>query len=173
MKRLPILVILVLITLDNFCQVQQLATKADTLQLLQSAHKFADAVNLKDVRKIREMSLTLVHCRLCIENPIPPKTSEYFYIKLNTFLGAAYREPELIKLWTVVKDRNEMINSYMLKKPFRQEALKGLDEVTIFEVFYTTFKPNELANGHEGQQTALQFVKLGRDFKFYGIDTVP
>jgi hypothetical protein len=148
-------------------------TKADTLRLLDFAQKFGQAMNSKNVHEIRDMSLTLIHCRLCIENPIPPKTAEYFYVKLDTFLRAAYREPELKKLWSVIKDKKEMITSFSLEKPFRQKELKGQDQVTILEVFFTTLKRDEYAKGHEGQQTALQFVKVGHDFKFYGIDTVP
>jgi hypothetical protein len=173
MKRLHIIAILVLLTLESSGQGGQLTTRADTLKLLDFAQKFGQVINSKDVDQIRKMSFKLVHCRLCIDNPIPPKTSEYFYIKLDTFLHAAYREPGLTKLWTVIKDRNEMVNSYSLEKPFHQEELMGLDRVLILEVFFTTIKPDEYARGHEGQQTALQFVKVGDDFKFYGIDTVP
>lgn len=173
MKRLHIIGILILLTLQSSGQKGQLTTRADTLALLDFAQKFGQVINSKDVELIREMSFKLVHCRLCIENPTPPKTSEYFYIKLDTFLDAAYREPRLTKLWTVIKDRNEMINSYTLEKPFQQKELKGLDRVLILEVFFTTLKPDEYAKEHEGQVTALQFVKVGDDFKFYGIDTVP
>jgi|GEM_PF-4680890 len=119
------------------------------------------------------MSFKLVHCRLCIDDPIPPKTSEYFYIELDAFLHAAYRKTALTKLWTVVKDKDEMINSYVLKKPFQQNELKGQDRIFILEVFFTTLKGDEYEKGHEGQQTGLQFVRLGGDFKFYGVDTVP
>jgi hypothetical protein len=173
MKRFHIIAILVSLTVESSGQGGQLTTKADTLKLLDFAQKFGQAVNSKDVDEIEEMSLALVHCRLCIDNPTPPKASEYFYVKLDTFLRAAFREPALIKLWAVIKDKNEMINSYNLEKPFQQKELKGLDRAIILEVFFTTLKPDEYAKGHEGQQTALQFVKVGRDFKFYGIDTVP
>ncbi len=173
MKRLHIIVILVLFSLESVGQGGQLTTKADTLRLLDVAQEFGQAINSKNIGKIREMSLNVIHCRLCIDNPIPPKASDYFYIKLDTFLDAAYKQPELIKLWTVVGNRNEMINSYKLNKPFKQKELKGFDEVIILEVFFTTLKPDEYAKGHQGQQTALQFVKVGQEYKFYGIDTVP
>jgi hypothetical protein len=173
MKRLHIIVIFVVLTLESSGQRSQLTTKFDTLRLLEFVQKFGQAINSNDVGQIRELSLKLVHCRLCTNNPIPPKTYEYFYIKLDTFLRAAYREPELTKLWVVIKDKNEMISSFSLEKPFRQEELKGLHQVVILEVFFTTLKADKDAKGHEGQQTALQFVKIGQDFKFYGIDTVP
>ncbi|HYI77458.1 MAG TPA: hypothetical protein VEW65_07535 [Chryseolinea sp.] len=173
MKRLHIIAILISLTLESSGQGGQLKTKTDTLKLLDFAQKFGHAINSKDVDEIREMSLTSIHCRLCIDNPFPPKTSEYFYVKLDTFLQVTSREPELTKLWTVIKDKNVMINSYNLEKPFRQKELKGLDRIFILEVFFTALKPDEYKNGQERQQTALQFVKFGDDFKFYGIDTVP
>lgn len=173
MKKLHIIFIFVLLTQESSGQGGQLATKSDTLKLLDFAQKFGQAINSKNIDQIRAMSFKLVHCRLCIDNPIPPKTSEYFYIKFDTFLHSAYRSPELTKLWTVIRDKNEMINSYSLEKPFRQKELKGLEQILILEVFFTTLKRDEYEKGHEGQQTALQFVKVGDDFKFFGIDTVP
>jgi hypothetical protein len=173
MRTLHIIVIFVVLTLESSGQRGQPATKSDTLRLLEFAQKFGQAINSNNVDQIREMSLKQIHCRLCINNPIPPKTYEYFYIKLDTFLHVAYRQPELTKLWAVIKGKNEMINSFSLEKPFPQEELKGLDQVVILEVFFTTLKADEYAKGHEGQQTALQFVKIGPDFKLYGIDTVP
>jgi hypothetical protein len=175
MIRSHTIILLLLIALGSSGQgtYGQAMTKADTLELLDFAQTFGQAMNSDDVDKIRAMSLEIVHCHLCIDDPTPPTTYENFYTELDTFIHAAYREPALIKLWSVMETEKAMINAVTLKKTFRQEELKGRDQVTILEVFFTTLKRDEYAKGHEGASTALQFVKVGDEFKFYGIDTVP
>ena len=175
MIRFHTIILLLSIALESSGQgtYGQVMTKADTLELLDFAQAFGQAMNSNDVDRIRAMSLEIVHCHLCIDDPIPPTTYETFYTELDTFIHAAYREPALLKLWSVMETEKEMINAVTLKKPFQQKELKGLDQVTILEVFFTTLKRDEYAKGHEGASTALQFVQVGDEFKFYGIDTVP
>jgi len=39
--------------------------------------------------------------------------------------------------------------------------------------FFTTWKKNEFAEGHEGAQLGIYFKKINGEFKFAGIETIP
>jgi len=78
------------------------------------------------------------------------------------------------KLWSVVKTKKYRlhIEKQTTYNPDFDKTRKG-KPIRLFEVWFITWEPNELAKGHEGQSHAFEFVKIGNAIKFYGMTSIP
>jgi len=62
--------------------------------------------------------------------------------------------------------------SYMNFHPPNIKTLKS-KALTLYDVMYVTFEPNEIAKGHEGGSEGFEFVKINNQFRLFGLTSIP
>jgi hypothetical protein len=136
------------------------------------------AAEKKDIKQLKKMSLEKIRCYNCLENT----KNEYSALKKLRYTEKNWYE----KLYNeMIFIPNEIFYSKDFPIFFTNEFIKKLkvNEVnynfvkikneTIYEVLVTTTQPGVVSKEHEGGQHAFQFVIVNKNFKFFGIDTIP
>jgi hypothetical protein len=171
MKKITVLFI-ILIPLCCFGQARTKVDRVDSLSLITLTKKFREHVVNRDGLSLKAMSFDKIHCVSCTSlNFGPPPT---YLLPVDTFINVSYHSPLTLKLIGCIESNSPWINIIRVNGgEFEDKELKKIQVVFIYEVFYLTTKPNEIEVGHEGQETALQFIKVNNGFKLYGLTTVP
>lgn len=139
--------------------VGQEISHTDSLEVAKACKNLFEIFENKDTEGLSGSATDKIYCTICSGSQVSSETDYYF------------DKEDLIEnhFWTTGTDelfeRSKKYNEFMLTK----EQGEGL-EIT---VFWTTFKPNEIGQGHEGAQFGLHFKKEDGEFKFAGLETVP
>lgn len=138
--------------------------KKDNKELQSKAEQFTQKVihliTEKDYAALNQLTTSKVYCYLCFENA-PEKNAfvgkDAFYKK---HISTIFNKELLERL-----QRNETKFSYDGSDP----GFKDRDYI----VLYTTHRPNEFGDGHEGAQFVFWLKDEKGNFKLSGIETVP
>ena len=145
--------------------------KADSIEIDKTFKKFIGAIENKDAETIKRISLSEIDCDLCSDRKYPKKD---YYIPIKKFIKQAFKTYVDSPLAQAVKTRGyrSIVRFIPNSKPQILPSNFGND-LTIYELYVQTYKPNEWMLGHEGQSHAFQFVKVNGEFKFYGMTSIP
>ena len=147
--------------------------KTDSIGLSLSWIKFKKALLINDSPALHRLSLPLLDCDLYQEAD-PNKLPKDNFMPIDTFIKQfTYHMPDS-KLWSVVKTKKKRLRvENAIDFHPRNVKHQKSKSLMIYEVWYTTWEPDELQKGHEGQAHAFEFVKINGEFKFYGITSIP
>ncbi|MDN3691785.1 hypothetical protein QWZ06_05725 [Chryseobacterium tructae] len=122
--------------------------------------KMIHLITQKDYAALNKLTTPKVYCYLCFEET-PGKNA---FIKKDVFYtqhaGEIFNKDLIERL-----DRNEIKFSYDGSDP----GFKDRDYI----VLYTTYRPNEFGDGHEGAQFVFWLKEEKGNFKLSGIETIP
>lgn len=151
------------VLLIGFC-LTSYGQKKDSKELQSKAEQFTQKViyliTEKDYTALNQLTTSKVYCSLCFDEA--PET--------NYFVGkdAFYK-----------KHLSTIFNKELLERLGRNEikfSFDGSDPVfkdRDYIVLYTTYRPNEVGDGHEGAQFIFWLKDEKGNFKLSGIETVP
>jgi len=147
---------------------------SDSIELHKAWTFFLKAIENQDTKKIKETSLKNIDCALCISSDNNNEPEIDYIIPVDTFIYQSYKNfmesPVLKAIKTRgVKNSEIHISDY---KPRNLPKSYGKNLI-LFEIVVQTYLPNEWAPGHEGQSHIFQFVKINKEFKFYGLTSIP
>ncbi len=152
-------------------------SKEDSSLLMSSWNLYIKAVENKDIKLIKTLSLSLIDCEICTANnswSSLDKPGEDSFIKVDSFANILFNEIAQTKIWAVIKSSIPATSTRSIKDYYpRSLKIKKGTKFTIYELGYQTWKPDEFAKGHEGASHIFQFVKLKGFFKLYGVTSVP
>ena len=148
----------------------------DSIELTKTWRKFKTALELKDTKTLRRLSLNIVHCDL-FQTPNPNGTYNQIvansYISFHAFLAQFYHDLSKLKLWSVMKTKKyQIVECAMNFHPPNIKYLKSTS-LKLYDILYVTFEPNEIEKGNEGQQEGFEFVKTNGKFRFFGLTSIP
>jgi hypothetical protein len=179
MKKLSLLWFLLIIISKSYGQnlePTKLSYK-DSIELTNTWKKFKSALEKRNTKTLHQMALKIVHCDM-FQNPNPNTSYNQdiynSYISFNKFLAQFYHELPKLKLWIVMKTKKyhiDVSNAIDFHPPNIKYQKKH--SLKIYDIWYLTFEPNEIAKGHEGESEAFEFVKINGRFKFYGLTSIP
>ena len=145
----------------------------DSVELNKMTNDFIKAIENKETKKIKELSLEQIDCALCIATDYnhPPKD---YIVPIDTLINQAYKDFLNSPLFKAIKSRGFRMSEMTIPeyKPRNLPSNYGKDLI-VYEAWVQTYKPNEWAEGHEGQSHCFQFVKINNEFKFYGLTSIP
>ena len=144
----------------------------DSALLCKNWTKFAKDFSDKKTTDIKKTSLAKVECAPCTYFNDPKTPIDNFVIPIDTFLNEFYRDLPTSKLWTVIKADKKEIRATEIHKSL-QGMTKKPTKTIVYEVWFHTYKKNELSKGHEGAQHYFEFIKVGDKFMFCGFGAVP
>ncbi|WP_428329254.1 hypothetical protein [Mucilaginibacter sp.] len=151
-------------------------TFKDSVKLINTWKQLKKALELKDTKTLRNLSLKTIHCDL-FETIDPKLTYEQSiavtYMSLNTFLIQYYKNLPKSKLFEVMKYKKYNISEAYLNFPPPNMKIHRSMPITLYDILYVTFEPNEIAKGHEGASEGFEFVKMKDEFKFFGLTSIP
>lgn len=175
MKKTPFILTFIVLTYLSYGQGEykeqlQKLSKADSSLLAQTFSEFIKAIELKESRKIKELSLDNINCNLCLTNDLP----EDNIIPIDTFINQSYRNFVSSPLYNAIK-KNRLQQSIGIVKNFKPKNVPDNfpKDLKLYEVWVQTYLPNEWAKGNEGQSHTFEFIKVDNIFKFYGLSSVP
>ncbi len=145
-------------------------SRRDSVVLVKTWNAFKQALSKKDDLQLRTLSLKTVRCDLFdAEAILAPNYDPY--IPISKFLKQFYRDT---KLRMVVSSKHYHLSTDTVEnfQPKNIKYQKTRNLIT-YEIWYVVWEPGELAKGHEGASDAFQFVKIGENFKFYGMTSIP
>ena len=158
-----IILILFTIPLVSSGQVDNSIPRIDSAGLHSFAKKFRNAISQRNKTAIRQMSLKVIHCPICIDEPFVND------VPIDTFINQLIKN-RFIRLEVASREQSPIYRAY---ENYKGQELAGNETVTVHQLFYSTIKRNELGYSHEGQQIAFRFVKINDEFKFCGLESIP
>jgi hypothetical protein len=172
MKNLLLVFLLLLIFNDASGQGFEKLSYNDSLRLVDAWVKFKKTLENKNLKTLKTLSLRIVDCDI-FQTPDPYHDVSP-YISIDTFSKQFFQHMSNSKLWSVVKTKKYRLHveKQINYSPEFNKKQNGLP-ILLFEVWFITWEPNELAKGHEGQSHAFEFVKIGNSLKFYGMTSIP
>lgn len=151
------LAFLLIFCLQRVC-VAQIVSKADSIEILKTADKFFELVQNPNDKEFEKIAAHEIYCLIC--EGVPTTGRKPNIVSRKVFFDKylrAFRSYENIKRASLKKGMKLIV-----EKP---------DSSIMMLV--TTWEPNEYANGHEGAQIELHFIKRGDLFYFTGIASIP
>ena len=155
-KTLKILTILILSSTSLFAQE---VSSDDSLKVVKACKYLFTAIDSNDMESLANLSTDKIYCILCSDSP-DLSESPYMYDRKD------FLENYLDKIK----------NSESYQRATKSEELmlfKENDHRTNITAFWTIYKQDELAPGHEGCQFGIYFKKVNGKFKFAGLETIP
>lgn len=140
---------------DTSKDKQNLQTKAE-----QFTQKIITLISQKDYATLNQLTAQKVYCYLCFETA--PENNAF--VNKKTFYS---------------KHSNHIFNKDLLERLKRKEIKFAIDQDDPafgdrnYIVLYTTHRPNELDDGHEGAQFIFWLKDEKGILKFSGVETVP
>ena len=176
MKNLLLTCVFALVSLVTFGQKEDemqflKMDKSDSIEIDKTFQNLIKAIETKDAEKIKQISLPEIDCDLCSDQKYSKKD---YYIPIQKFIKQAFKTYVNSPLAKAVETRGyrPMVRFIPNYKPRILPANYSKD-MTIYELFVQTYKPNEWMPGHEGQSHAFQFVKVNGEFKLFGMTSIP
>ena len=136
----------------------QAVSKADSLQLMAAADKFFALVDKPNRAVFKATAATQIFCLLC--KGVSASGRNPYYVSSDVFFNNYLRTFQ----------KHNDVRRARLKRGVRVHFEK---QVPDFLLLLTTWLPNEYANGHEGAQIGLHFLKRNGVFYFAGIESIP
>ena len=179
MKKVLLILLLTLISTTSFAQQNEdekwhKLSLTDSIELQKTWTEFKTALENNDAIKIKNLSLKKVDCILCFERngkSAPPKD---YVVTIERFIKHSAKSFKGSPLAKAIKTSGYFAQFRTLYdcKPRNLPAGYGKN-LTIYELYIQTYKPDEWAKGHEGQSHVFQFVKVNGEFKFFGMTSIP
>jgi hypothetical protein len=173
MRIIITVLILTFLTLTSSGQEMEVIkiNSKDSVDLEVVWKQFAKGLLSKDTNGLRQLSLNLVDCSSCISRNTLP---EDYFVPIDTFLFQAFHHLSDSKLLSVIRTKKyHFLTNRIPNYQPRSIKNRGGTDLTIYEVWYNTYEPNEWAKGHEGQSHCFEFVKVDERYKFYGLSSIP
>jgi hypothetical protein len=169
--RIYILIFISFWTIKLFGQKNFKLSTADSISLSDTWANYSKFLADKNIREIKNNSLPFIHCIPC-KIGYTPGTNYVFPV--DSFIDSFYSWFKGSKLETVIKADKKDIHG-ILYKDYQPEnlSLKTGESFTSYEIFFLTFKPNEISPRHEGGGHFFLFIKKDNRFLLYGFDTNP
>jgi len=155
-KQLTILTLL--ITFALFANGQSIIY-SDSLIIIKSIDQAFKTFESGDFKEFKKISTTEICCMIC-EGTLDSQLGPYI-VKQDKFFNKYLDSIKNFESWKRAKKSKELI--------LVQENKSRSD----ISAFFTTWKKNEFAEGHEGAQLGIYFKKINGEFKFAGIETIP
>lgn len=155
-KTIKILTILLLSSTSLFGQK---VPSTDSLKITEAYKALFIAIESNDIETLVNISTDKIYCIIC-SNLTDFSKSPYMYDKKD------FLENHLEKIK----------NSEAYQRATRSKELILVKENhyrTGITAFWTIYKRDELAPGHEGGQFGIYFKKINGEYKFAGMETVP
>jgi len=144
----------------------------DTVELGNVWGRFKKALKYRDIHTLHELSLKTVRCDIFQVADINRDYNPF--ISLDTFLSQFFHAQPKLKLWSVMNTKKYFIR---VEQPYRfpQPNIKSKKgkQLVVYEIWYNTITPNEYGDGSEGMQNIFEFVKVGKNYKFFGLSSIP
>ena len=142
--------------------------KEDSAHLLNTWHKFIQAIENKDRKSISNLSLKLIDCVTCSTSD--SMGSDDFFVSIDTFTNQVFRNMIGSPLWNEIKLNRFSLDKVVIKD-YHPRSLSDFKQKTFpfYQVIFH-FKPKDYA---EGFTYFFRFIKLDNNFRFYGLETIP
>ena len=130
----------------------------ETIKVDEKMTELLTLIDHKDMDGLIAISTKKMYCLLCFEKPKNKK--EPYLMNKNRF----YK-----------KHFNKVFNDENLKRIKRGKKIILTEKSEYYDyiVLFTTYKRNELSEGHEGVQFGFWFKEVKGELKFAGIETIP
>ena len=155
-KIFPILICLLSWSIGSYGQT---IDKSDSLKVMEAVSKVFMNFRSPTFSEFKEISTNEITCTIC-EGALDLKLGQYV-IKRKDFFNIYLKEVLNDGHWERASNSKEI----MLGKGYKPK-----DDII---VYFTTWKMNEYAPGHEGAQLGIHFKKVDGQFKFAGISSIP
>ncbi|PBQ33235.1 hypothetical protein CNR22_16125 [Sphingobacteriaceae bacterium] len=170
-RRIYILIIIFFWTIKLFGQGNIKLSATDSISLLDTWTKYSKYLTDKNILEIKNNSLPLIHCIPCTMRDTPATN---YVVPVDSFINSFYSWFKDSKLETVIKADEKDIFGFLSKEHQPKNVSQKTEESFIlYEIFFFTFKPNEISPRHEGGGHIFLFIKKDNRFLFYGFDTNP
>lgn len=156
MKRL--ILILGFITIHNCGFGQNISTK-DSLKIHKAIKKVILNFEKPNYKEFEKTTTLEVYCIIC-EGTLNSKLDPY----------VIYREDFYKKHLLSIRDSKKWQKVVASKEV---KLVVANNKRANIIAYITTWKKNEWKKGHEGEQVGIYFKKIGTEFKFAGIETIP
>lgn len=137
----------------GFSQSSSETITSDSLRVTALFPKFVEALTSKDLDFIRKNSNSKVVCDYC----------EKSHTSINRIMKNEFKDFTNSKIYSAYNKSG----FYVAKENFKVE------QNSIYCVWIQTLLPDESEKGHEGGSMGFQFVKIGDEFKLFGLTSVP
>ena len=150
----------------------------ETGELAKTWNIFLEAVAANDLKKLRNMSVERIRCLSCLDNTeLEEREIEKFKANDPDWYEKLYAEKIYIPVDTFYREDYPLIFTKqfirILKDRTARYSAESFHGLKIYGVIIATLKPGELSPGHEGCLYIFQFVRAEKEYKFWGIDTIP
>lgn len=141
---------------------------ADSIAVSTVWKQYVKALSSKNTRTLKRLSLPQVFCQPCATQA----GTDNDLVTADTFIkNMMYNLPKT-KLWAAIKGNRQRILTERIKNYHPQSLKPNNDDVIeLYDVWYVTSEADKI-KGFESQRYAFQFVKEGRQYKFFGLTAV-
>ena len=147
--------------------------RQDSSSFIAFLETFEESFELKDSLLIKQLSCKKINCDLCFTST-PPSSINGYAIPVDRFISSYLSEILAAKLWEELKNNNfSLYKRKILNYKSENLPIGYSDDLILYELCIATYKANEWAEGHEGQNHIFQFIKYEKFFMFYGFSSIP
>jgi hypothetical protein len=141
----------------------------DSIAVNKVFQKLLKAIESKQEKVFLELTLNKVECNNCVES-----SDMVNYVSNIDLYNNQFKTFETSAVYKALKKRGYHISTNEIKDYKPKNLPKSYaKDLILFEVWIHTYLPNEWAEGHEGQSNIFQFVKIGNEYKLYGLSSIP
>ncbi len=140
--------------------------RKDSLGLMKFYKQFKLKFDTKDTRALHHLSLKQVECDLSLVTKPHNIERGMRYISIDTFLVKAYKNLAESKFWHVQGHTVKHVYLPNLK-------LKKGEILKIYQVWYDVPGYNQEKSYNTGTLYAFEFVRVNKEFKFFGFTNLP
>lgn len=155
-KKIKILTILLFGGISTFAQN---ISSTDSLKVVKTFETLFSAIETNNKEILTSISTDKIYCIICRKSTDSPDNRHMY-------------------------DRKEFLDSYLekIKNSNSYQRIGKSNELILVRengnrsditAFWTIYKRDELALGHEGGQFGIYFKKVNGEFKFAGMETIP
>lgn len=145
----------------------------DSLKLDTNWTELISAIRENNSEKIKELSLAQIVCDICVNSNYTNENPDNL-IPVDTFINMVFTELIGSQLWKAINERSYSTVKRVIPEYWTSNLPEYFKpDLTVYELWIQTYKPNEWVEGHEGQSHGFQFVLIDRKFKLYGITSIP
>ncbi len=157
MKR-DLAILFVLFFWTSFSWGQTVA-KSDSIEIMSKVKTVFTLFEKPNFRDFEKISTEKIYCINCFDKHDFREDS--YMIDRKEFFEKELKKINQTEYFSRAKKANEIM------------LTKENDCRTDITVFFTTYKKDELAPGHEGGQLGIYFKKVNGEYKFAGLETIP
>lgn len=157
MKR-HLTILTTLLTLSSLSWGQTITPK-DSLVIMANVETVFNLFENPDYKDFEKKSTEKIYCIICFDRPI--LNDEPYMLDRKEFFDNHLTE---------IKKCDSFIRATKSKDV---RLIKEINQSTDITVFFTIYKKDELAPGHEGGQFGIYFKKIKGEYKFAGMETMP